>query len=70
MIEGKDFLGKVLRCLINFKMLNTHSNEDVRLAVGSMAVEFLRKDASVRCIDGVLEKVTHEECGNRNWNKY
>lgn len=43
MIDGKDFGGKISRCLINFKMLNKYSNEDVRLAVGSMAVEFLRK---------------------------
>lgn len=65
MINGKDFGGKVSKCLINFKMLYKYSNEDVRLAVGSMAVEFLRKDGSVHCIDGVLE-VTHKECGNNN----
>lgn len=70
MIEGKNFGGKVLICLINFKMLNTYSNEDVRLAVGSMAAGFLRKDGNVRYIDGVFEKVTQKECENRNWNKY
>lgn len=47
----------------NFKMLSKCPGADVRLAVGSVTLELLGRDGHYHCIDGMLEKVTQEECG-------